>query len=102
MLLKLPEFTTQVFDSGQQIIDPLHKIHVILLIEAYLFLTFFLLCINVCMGCRVGVVFSGRQSPGGHNVIWGLYDAVKAHNSNSKVIGFLGKQIGLLKVKIMI
>ena len=54
------------------------------------------------MGCRVGVVFSGRQSPGGHNVIWGLYDAVKAHNSNSKIIGFLGKQIGLLKEKIMI
>uniref|UniRef100_A0A0E0PX71 Phosphofructokinase domain-containing protein n=1 Tax=Oryza rufipogon TaxID=4529 RepID=A0A0E0PX71_ORYRU len=39
---------------------------------------------------RVGVVFSGRQSPGGHNVIWGLHDAIKAHNANSKLIGFLG------------
>ncbi|KAK8455411.1 hypothetical protein SEVIR_4G172600v4 [Setaria viridis] len=43
---------------------------------------------------RVGIVFSGRQSPGGHNVIWGLYDAIKAHNPNSKLIGFLGKHIG--------
>jgi len=43
------------------------------------------------VGCRVGIVFSGRQSPGGHNVILGLYDAIMAHNSNSKLIGFLGK-----------
>lgn len=50
---------------------------------------------------RVGVVFSGRQSPGGHNVIWGLYDAVKAHNSNSKVIGFLGGTDGLFAQKTM-
>ncbi|CAD6339448.1 unnamed protein product [Miscanthus lutarioriparius] len=50
---------------------------------------------------RVGVVFSGRQSPGGHNVIWGLYDAVKAHNSNSKIIGFLGGTDGLFAQKTM-
>ncbi|GJN28893.1 hypothetical protein PR202_gb17065 [Eleusine coracana subsp. coracana] len=48
---------------------------------------------------RVGVVFSGRQSPGGHNVIWGLYDAIKAHNSNSKLIGFLGGTDGLFLQK---
>jgi diphosphate-dependent phosphofructokinase len=48
------------------------------------------------MGCRIGVVFSGRQSPGGHNVIWGLYDVVKAHNSNSKIIGFLGKEKNII------
>uniref|UniRef100_A0A0D9WPV9 Pyrophosphate--fructose 6-phosphate 1-phosphotransferase subunit alpha n=1 Tax=Leersia perrieri TaxID=77586 RepID=A0A0D9WPV9_9ORYZ len=36
---------------------------------------------------RAGLVFSGRQSPGGHNVIWGLHDAIKAHNLNSKLIG---------------
>ncbi|AQL03428.1 Pyrophosphate--fructose 6-phosphate 1-phosphotransferase subunit alpha [Zea mays] len=51
------------------------------------------------MGCRIGVVFSGRQSPGGHNVIWGLYDVVKAHNSNSKIIGFLGGTDGLFAQK---
>ncbi|KAF8657480.1 hypothetical protein HU200_060041 [Digitaria exilis] len=50
---------------------------------------------------RVGVVFSGRQSPGGHNVIWGLYDAIKAHNSNSKLIGFLGGTDGLFAQKTM-
>ncbi|KAG0514179.1 hypothetical protein BDA96_10G168300 [Sorghum bicolor] len=50
---------------------------------------------------RVGIVFSGRQSPGGHNVIWGLYDAIKAHNSNSKIIGFLGGTDGLFAQKTM-
>ncbi|KAK3155083.1 hypothetical protein QOZ80_2BG0198630 [Eleusine coracana subsp. coracana] len=45
---------------------------------------------------RVGIVFCGRQSPGGHNVVWGLYDAIKAHNQNSKLIGFLGGSDGLL------
>ena len=40
---------------------------------------------------RVGVVFCGRQSPGGHNVIWGLHDALKVHNPNSILFGFLGK-----------
>nr|KYP65583.1 Pyrophosphate--fructose 6-phosphate 1-phosphotransferase subunit alpha [Cajanus cajan] len=38
---------------------------------------------------RVGVVFCGRQSPGGHNVIWGLHNALKIHNSNSVLLGFL-------------
>lgn len=40
--------------------------------------------------CRVGVVFCGRQSPGGHNVVWGLYDAIKAHNRKSVLLGFVG------------
>ncbi|XP_006648988.1 pyrophosphate--fructose 6-phosphate 1-phosphotransferase subunit alpha-like [Oryza brachyantha] len=48
---------------------------------------------------RVGVVFCGRQSPGGHNVIWGLYEAIKAHNPNSMLIGFLGGSDGLLAQK---
>lgn len=39
---------------------------------------------------RVGVVFSGRQSPGGHNVIWGLHDALKAYNPHSVLYGFVG------------
>nr|BAD33246.1 putative Pyrophosphate--fructose 6-phosphate 1-phosphotransferase alpha subunit [Oryza sativa Japonica Group] len=50
---------------------------------------------------RVGVVFSGRQSPGGHNVIWGLHDAIKAHNANSKLIGFLGGTDGLFAQKTL-
>ncbi|KAK4484010.1 hypothetical protein RD792_011223 [Penstemon davidsonii] len=44
---------------------------------------------------RVGVVFCGRQSPGGHNVIWGLFDALKVHNSKSTLLGFLGGSEGL-------
>ncbi|KAM0858475.1 hypothetical protein ACQ4PT_047797 [Festuca glaucescens] len=50
---------------------------------------------------RVGVVFSGRQSPGGHNVIWGLYDAINAHNPSSKLIGFLGGTDGLFAQKTL-
>ncbi|XP_008802157.1 pyrophosphate--fructose 6-phosphate 1-phosphotransferase subunit alpha-like [Phoenix dactylifera] len=50
---------------------------------------------------RVGVVFSGRQSPGGHNVIWGLYDAIKSHNHNSTLLGFVGGTEGLFAQKTL-
>ncbi|KAG9134234.1 hypothetical protein Leryth_019178 [Lithospermum erythrorhizon] len=50
---------------------------------------------------RVGVVFCGRQSPGGHNVIWGLHDALKVHNKNSTLIGFLGGSEGLFAQKAL-
>ncbi|KAI4321692.1 hypothetical protein MLD38_035042 [Melastoma candidum] len=50
---------------------------------------------------RVGVVFCGRQSPGGHNVIWGLYDALKAHNPKSVLLGFLGGSEGLFAQKTL-
>jgi pyrophosphate--fructose-6-phosphate 1-phosphotransferase len=38
---------------------------------------------------NIGIVFSGGPAPGGHNVIAGLYDAVKKANRKSKVFGFL-------------
>ncbi|WOK95312.1 pyrophosphate--fructose 6-phosphate 1-phosphotransferase subunit alpha-like [Canna indica] len=44
---------------------------------------------------RVGVVFCGRQSPGGHNVVWGLYNAIKLHNLDSVLLGFVGGTEGL-------
>ncbi|XP_064955010.1 pyrophosphate--fructose 6-phosphate 1-phosphotransferase subunit alpha-like [Musa acuminata AAA Group] len=44
---------------------------------------------------RVGVVFCGRQSPGGHNVVWGLYSAIKIHNPDSILLGFVGGTEGL-------
>ncbi|XP_020103301.1 pyrophosphate--fructose 6-phosphate 1-phosphotransferase subunit alpha-like [Ananas comosus] len=50
---------------------------------------------------RVGVVFSGRQSPGGHNVIWGLYDALKIHNPDSTLLGFVGGTEGLFAQKTL-
>ncbi|KAI8004832.1 Pyrophosphate--fructose 6-phosphate 1-phosphotransferase subunit alpha [Camellia lanceoleosa] len=50
---------------------------------------------------RVGVVFCGRQSPGGHNVIWGLLNALKIHNPNSTLLGFLGGSEGLFAQKTL-
>ncbi|KAK1400281.1 Pyrophosphate--fructose 6-phosphate 1-phosphotransferase subunit alpha [Heracleum sosnowskyi] len=50
---------------------------------------------------RVGVVFCGRQSPGGHNVIWGLHNALKTHNSSSTLLGFLGGSEGLFAQKTL-
>jgi pyrophosphate--fructose-6-phosphate 1-phosphotransferase len=50
---------------------------------------------------RVGIVFCGRQSPGGHNVIWGLHSALKIHNPNSVLLGFLGGSDGLFAQKTL-
>lgn len=46
---------------------------------------------------KVGVVFSGGQAPGGHNVIAGLFDSIKMLNSNSEVFGFLKGPKGILE-----
>lgn len=45
---------------------------------------------------KVGVILSGGQAPGGHNVISGLYDGIKKANENSVLLGFLGGPSGLL------
>jgi pyrophosphate--fructose-6-phosphate 1-phosphotransferase len=45
---------------------------------------------------RVGVILSGGQAPGGHNVIAGLYDGLKKGNPDSKLFGFLGGPSGLI------
>ena len=45
---------------------------------------------------KVGVILSGGQAPGGHNVIAGLYDGIKKGNKNSKLYGFLGGPSGLI------
>ena len=44
----------------------------------------------------VGVILSGGQAPGGHNVISGLYDALKATDKNNVLLGFKGGPDGLL------
>jgi pyrophosphate--fructose-6-phosphate 1-phosphotransferase len=44
----------------------------------------------------VGVILSGGQAPGGHNVISGLFDGLKALNPNNKLYGFLGGPSGLV------
>ena len=48
---------------------------------------------------RVGVILSGGQAPGGHNVIAGLYDGLKKGNPSSKLYGFLGGPSGLIENK---
>ena len=37
---------------------------------------------------NVGVILSGGQAPGGHNVISGIFDGIKSLNKDSKVIWF--------------
>ena len=48
---------------------------------------------------KVGVILSGGQAPGGHNVIAGLFDGLKAMNKNSQLFGFLGGPSGLVDGK---
>jgi len=50
---------------------------------------------------RVGVVLSGGQAPGGHNVLAGLLDGLKKANAKNKLLGFLGGPSGILENKIL-
>ncbi|MFZ9963637.1 MAG: diphosphate--fructose-6-phosphate 1-phosphotransferase [Terrimicrobiaceae bacterium] len=45
---------------------------------------------------RVGVILSGGPAPGGHNVIAGLFDAIKQIHPESSLIGFRNGPDGLL------
>ncbi|MBO4944392.1 MAG: 6-phosphofructokinase, partial [Muribaculaceae bacterium] len=45
---------------------------------------------------NVGVILSGGQAPGGHNVISGLFDGIKKINRDSKLYGFLMGPGGLV------
>ena len=38
---------------------------------------------------NVGVILSGGQAPGGHNVISGLFDGIKSINPQSRLFGFI-------------
>ncbi|MCD7936338.1 MAG: diphosphate--fructose-6-phosphate 1-phosphotransferase [Tannerellaceae bacterium] len=38
---------------------------------------------------NVGVILSGGQAPGGHNVIAGIFDGIKAANKDSRLYGFI-------------
>ena len=48
-----------------------------------------------------GVILSGGQAPGGHNVIAGLYDGLKSLNPANRLIGFLKGPDGLIKNQYM-
>ncbi|MDE6407231.1 MAG: diphosphate--fructose-6-phosphate 1-phosphotransferase [Anaeroplasmataceae bacterium] len=45
----------------------------------------------------VGVILSGGQAPGGHNVVCGLYDALKATNKENVLYGFRNGPSGLIE-----
>ena len=51
---------------------------------------------------NVGVILSGGQAPGGHNVVCGLYDALKALNPENALYGFKGGPSGLLDNKFIV
>ena len=46
---------------------------------------------------NVGVILSGGQAPGGHNVIAGLFDGIKRIHPDSRLYGFLMGPEGLIK-----
>ncbi len=48
---------------------------------------------------NVGVILSGGQAPGGHNVISGLFDEIKKLNPNNRLYGFLMGPSGLVDHK---
>ncbi|MBO4396903.1 MAG: diphosphate--fructose-6-phosphate 1-phosphotransferase [Bacteroidaceae bacterium] len=50
---------------------------------------------------NVGVILSGGQAPGGHNVISGIFDGIKSLNPNSKLYGFILGPGGLVDHKYM-
>ncbi|MEW5736159.1 MAG: 6-phosphofructokinase [Thermodesulfobacteriota bacterium] len=45
----------------------------------------------------IGIVFSGGPAPGGHNVIAGVFDAAKAANPESRIVGFLMGPDGIIE-----
>ena len=51
---------------------------------------------------NVGVVLSGGQAPGGHNVTAGIFDGIKSIHKNSKLLGFLGGPSGLENGKFIV
>lgn len=57
---------------------------------------------DVAKKVNVGVILSGGQAPGGHNVICGLYDALKKANPENQLYGFLGGPSGILENKYMV
>ena len=44
---------------------------------------------DISKSLNVGVILSGGQAPGGHNVITGIFDTVKRLDPNNKVYGFI-------------
>jgi len=56
---------------------------------------------SVLPAINAGVILSGGQAPGGHNVIAGLFDGLKAVNADSRLYGFILGPGGLIDHKYM-
>ena len=50
---------------------------------------------------RVGVVWSGGQAPGGHNVIAGIFDYLQEHAPESVFYGFKVGPAGIMRNKVV-
>ncbi len=50
---------------------------------------------------NIGVILSGGQAPGGHNVIAGIFDGLKSLHKDSRLFGFLGGPSGLVDNKFI-
>lgn len=53
--------------------------------------------LNFAAPLRIGILFSGGQAAGGHNVVAGLYDALHSLNEENRLYGFLNGPGGLIK-----
>ncbi|MFS7905042.1 putative diphosphate--fructose-6-phosphate 1-phosphotransferase [Helianthus anomalus] len=51
---------------------------------------------------KIGVVLSGGQAPGGHNVISGIFDYLQERCKGSTVYGFRGGPAGIMKGKYVV
>ena len=56
---------------------------------------------QVVPAINVGVILSGGQAPGGHNVIAGIFDGLKAVNDDARLYGFILGPDGLIKHNYM-
>ncbi|CAA0826499.1 Pyrophosphate--fructose 6-phosphate 1-phosphotransferase subunit beta 1 [Striga hermonthica] len=53
-------------------------------------------------GLKIGVVLSGGQAPGGHNVISGIFDYLQDRLKGSTLYGFRGGPAGIMKCKYVV
>jgi pyrophosphate--fructose-6-phosphate 1-phosphotransferase len=51
---------------------------------------------------KIGVVLSGGQAPGGHNVIAGIFDYLEEHAKGSILYGFRGGPAGIMRNKVVV
>ncbi|SPJ11014.1 6-phosphofructokinase [Plasmodium sp. DRC-Itaito] len=50
---------------------------------------------------NIGILFTGQQAPGGHNIICGVFDCLKKKNKKNTLYGFMNGFQGMLKYNFM-